>query len=262
MGDELLALLVPVERVVCVSQLVDDAETSNVAGHFPAEIPRLAARVEPVLAAGPDAVIAAPWNGRAFLDLLERSGRRAIVLDEVRDLEDIRAQLLRLGAALGEEERAERVAATFDSKLARVDSVLGGAHSQPRVLAFSHSVVAGSGTTVDAMIRRAGGVNAAAEAGIEGHVRIRDEQLVALDPDVLLLGYDPGEEAGIVIKAYPQLGRTRAARAGSVIVLDPRQLTTASPFIVDGVLALARELHPRLFRQERRPGTPREGDAG
>jgi iron complex transport system substrate-binding protein len=251
LGDELLALLVPVDRISCVSKLADDPEVSNVSGHYPVPIPRLAARVEPVLAARPDVVIAAPWNGRGFLELLETSGIEAVVLEEASDLAAVRSQLIALGDRLGASESAGRAARRFDLTLAAVDEALAGIDERPRVLAFSHSVVAGKSTTVDAMIERAGGVNAAAAAGVVGHRRLGDEQIVALDPDVLLLGYDPGENPRAVIEAYPQLARTRAARRGDVVVLAPRQLTTVSPYIAEGVLALARALHPERFPAQR-----------
>ncbi len=246
-ADEALALLVPVERVACVSSFADDPELSNVAGHYPKAVPRLAAHIEPVLAAHPDLVIVAPWNEASFGTLLARTGVASYVLPDANDFAEIRAALLALGERVGEPARAAEAAATLDRRLAALDAALAGVTARPRVLAFSHLIVAGADTTVDALMRRAGARNAAAELGVHGHKQVPMEQIIALDPDWLLLGFDPGERSDTLLDAYPLLRTTRAAREGRVIVLPPRLLTSVSPYLVEGAEQLARALHPRAF---------------
>ena len=249
MGDELLFLLVPPERVVCVSTFADDAEVSNVAGRYPATAPRLVARTEPVIATRPDLIVAAPWNDRAFLAGLKALGVRSLTLDGAEDFEGIERTLLALGKAVGAEDAARARAAELRARLLGLERRLARAEplTRPRVLSLSHLVVAGNGTTVDALIRRAGAVNAAAAAGIEGHRKLSAEQILALDPDVLLLGQGLDTDAVSVLRAYPQLEATRAAKSGRVILLPPRLLTTVSPFLVEGAEQLARKLHPEAF---------------
>ena len=73
--DEMLAELVPVERIVGVTFLADDPEISNVAGHYPGRNPRLRdMNVERIVALAPDLVCVAPYNTADALRLLERSG--------------------------------------------------------------------------------------------------------------------------------------------------------------------------------------------
>ena len=249
MGDELLFLLVPPERVACVSTFADDVEASNVAGRYPASVPRLVARTEPVIATRPDLIVAAPWNDRSFLAGLKALGLRSLTLDAAEDFDGIERTLLALGKAVGAEEQARARAAELRARLAGLERALSRAEplKRPRVLSLSHLVVAGSGTTVDALIRHAGAVNAAAAAGIAGHRKLSTEQILALDPDVLLLGQGLDTDAASVLRAYPQLGATRAAKSGRVILLPPRLLTTVSPFLVEGAEQLARKLHPEAF---------------
>jgi iron complex transport system substrate-binding protein len=251
-GDEMLFQLVPAGRVACVSSFADDAEVSNVAGRFPAAIPRLVARTEPVIATRPDLVVAAPWNDRGFLSGLASLGVPSVTIAPAEDFAGIERALVELGRALGPEAeaRARGEAAAMNARLAALDRALAAvpAAKRPRVLSLSHLVVAGSGTTVDALIRRAGGVNAAAAAGIEGHRKLAAEQILALDPDVLLLGQGLDTDAAAVLRAYPLLEATRAARGGHVILLSPRLLTTVTPYLVEGAEQLARQLHPEAFR--------------
>ncbi len=246
-GDELLVLLVPPERLVCVSTFADDPELSNVAGRVPKTVPRLVGRIEPVLARQPDLVVVAPWNDASFVDLLGRSGVPTYVLPEADTFAEIRAALLDLGRRVGAESRAAEAASALDGRLAALDARLAGLGHRPRVLSFSRLIVAGAGTTADALIARAGGVNAAAEIGLRGHKQVPLERIIALDPDWLLLGFDPGEDADTLLDAYPLLRATRAAREGRVVVLSPRLLTAVSPFLVEGAESLARTLHPGRF---------------
>ncbi len=241
-GDELLALLVEPERVACVSTLADDPQLSDVVGHFPPSIARVIGRIEPVLGSRPDLVLVAPWNDPDFRTLLARSGVEVEVLADVRNFDDIRRQVLDLGRRLGATERARQVAERLDAELTRAEAIAARRRWRPKILSFSHGIVAGAGTTVDALIRRAGAINAAAEAGIEGHTRLPMEALVALDPEVLLLGFDTGEHPASLLEAYPHLASTRAVRDGRIVILPPRLLTTVTPFLARGVLALEERL--------------------
>lgn len=243
-GDELLALLVPASRVICVTPYADDHAMSNVAGHYPASAHRVTARLEPVLDLAPDLVLAAPWNNGDFLRVIRETGVPVHVLASIADFDEMRREISALGSLLGVEAEAARVVAALDRDLAAVREALPRDHKPPRVLSFSHLVVAGEGTTVDALIRAAGGVNAARELGVKGHEKLSAEAIVALDPDVLLLGFEDGTTVASVLAAYPQLGLLRAAREMRAIVMPPRALTTVTPFLAASARTLAAELHP------------------
>lgn len=245
-GDELLALLGVEQRVVCVSTFADDRALSNVVGRFPAEISRRIGKIEPVLGSAPDLVLAAPWNDADFLRVLAKSGITTIVLEEVHDFDGIRHQLLELGTRLGRLEAAREAARRMDETLLAVDRRLATTAERPRVLALSHMIVSGRGTTVDTLIRRAGGQNVAAAAGLNGNVQVSVERVLALDPDVLLLGLDEVATRDALLREQPALGALRAVRDGRVVIMEPRFLTTVTPYLVDGVRALARALHPNL----------------
>lgn len=253
-GDELLALLVPSARVACVSAFVDDASLSNVAGRFPTSIPRLTAQVEPVLAARPDLVLVAPWNDPGFLNVLRRTGIPTLVLDDVSTFDGVRRQVLTLGERIGVSDRARELALIMDQRLSSLDEALAGTLNRPRVLSFAALVVAGKNTTVDEVIRRAGGRNAATEAGFTGHQQLSTERLLTMDPDVLLLGLDPGVRPESALDSFPQLRESRAVREGHVVVLPSRLLTTVSPFLVEGAEALARQLHPAAVARLKESG--------
>ena len=243
-ADEVLAMLVPAERVVCVTRFADDEASSNVVGHYPEETLRVTARIEPVLGQQPDLVLASPWNSAEFLGLLEKSGIEALVLGGMSSFAEIRRELVRLGEVLGESERAESLALDMDVRLARLAERVKDAKKRPRVLSFSHLIVAGEGTSIDALIEAAGGINAGDELGLEGHQKVSMEAILGLDPDILLLGFEPSATLQNVLDAYPHLASLRAVRERRVILLAPRELTTVTPHLLDTAEQLSERLHP------------------
>jgi iron complex transport system substrate-binding protein len=243
--DELLADLVPPERVVGVTRFADDPAVSNVAGRYPPAVARIRAEVEALAALRPDLVCVAPYNSADFLKLLERCGLPTYRNEDVRSFAGIRQGLLRLGQRLGVSETAQKLASEFDRRLAAVHERLKGLERRPRVLYWSAGYAAGRDTVVGEMIERAGGVNVGAELGLEDVVPIGAERLVQADPDVLLVvrageGLDP-------LAGQPALAALRAVRGRQVIALDNRFLTTVSHHAAAGVERLATRLHPDRF---------------
>ncbi len=259
-GDELLALLVPADRVVCVSRYADDPDLAACAGHWPPAIPRLAASLEAVLARRPDLVVAAPWNRADFLRTLRHVAVPVLVLPDVRGFEDVRRAVLDLGRAVKETERARRIVRDMDARLAGLARRLAGVTRRPRVLFFSHLVVAGAETTIDEVIDRAGGRNAARELGITGHRRVSLEAILSLDPDVLLVGRGGGDSLAAALAAWPALRNLRAVREGRTCEVPARFLTTVGPALARGAEAVARCLHPGRFSADSRGKDGRAGE--
>ncbi len=251
-ADEILADLVPPERVVAVSAYVDDPGLSNAAGRYPDHVPRIRAELETMLALHPDLVCTNPYNSADFLEVLHQSGLATFRFEEVTSFDGIRAGVLALGTRVGEQERARDLVDAMDRRLAEVARALEGVASRPRVYYWAAGWTAGRDTTIGELIGRAGAVNAAAEGGRSGMFELSLEQVLALDPDVLVLDARdsladlPGRELP------PQLRGLRAVREGRVLHIPGRALGAISHHVVSGVEALARALHPERF-----PGTPR-----
>ena len=243
-------MLVPASRVVCVTSFADDEASSNVVGHYPDRTLRVTARIEPVLGQQPDLVVASPWNSAEFLDLLEKSGIDSLVLGEMSSFPEIRDELLRLGEALGEKERAAGIVRDMDLRLAQLAKKRETLEERPRVLSFSHLIVAGEGTSVDALIEAAGGINAADELGVEGHQKVSMEAILGLDPDLLLLGFEPDATLADVLGAYPHLESLRAVSEDRVVLLAPRELTTVTPHLLDTAERLAMDFHRHAAERE------------
>jgi len=206
---------------------------------------------EPVLALRPDLVVADHWQPAETAARLREAGVPVLVIDKLERLDDVRAALRLLGRAVGEESRAEAVLADVDARIARL-AAAPGARRGLRVLAYTNGGTggwaAGGGTSADEWITLAGLSNAVAAR--EGHVRFAYEELLALDPDVLVVpGPDNPDERGgteSLVRSEPLLAGLRARRRGLIVTLSSWLFSTNSQNIVTAAEQLASRLDALL----------------
>lgn len=137
--------------------------------------------------------------------------------------ETIKALLLLFGEMIGDTSRAERIIAAMNAALERLAGVQAMPHAaRPRVLLVMHSAgrfyASGgkAGGLYSDFIYMAGGVNVAAD--LPGFSEVSAEQIVAWDPDVVLL-FQSEDAHPASILAHPVLGGGRAAVARRVHIV-------------------------------------------
>lgn len=209
---------------------------------------RLAA--EGVLSLAPDLMIAAPEAGPAIA--LERIAAAGVEIRTAPDLpgtEGIAPKIRFVGDAVGRPEAAAALAARVEADLARVRAKIARIETRPRVLFVlllrsGAPIVGGAGTEADAIIRLAGGANAA--EGIDGYKPMTREAILAAGPDALLMMESRAEAAGGIaeVLALPEIALTPAGRTARGIVMPGMLLLGFGPRTPEAVARLARMLHP------------------
>lgn len=241
-ADEVLVAILPPQRLVSVTQWADQPGTSNVVGRVPAGAHRFVrADMEQLVALRPDLVVVSEYTDADFLKLLERSGLRVHRMLGLSSLAGVRASILDLGRAVGEEAAARGLVAEFDRKLAELGRRLLGA-TRPRVLYWSGNMTAGADTAIGALIEAAFATNVGREIGIVGIAPPGAERAFVADPDVVLVGTWPGSSEALT--SHPLLSRWTAVREGRIVALRTELLVALSQFTADAVWELAHRLHP------------------
>jgi iron complex transport system substrate-binding protein len=193
-----------VEHLVGMHQASWTAMRDGVLGEFFPEVLRVAhdiatadftPNVESVVALRPDVV--AQWGdqGTGLTAPLENAGLAVVGLRYGRQ-EDLDAWVALFATLLGQEERGREIRSTMASSLAAVRAGRPAATGPaPKVLYLNRFAeglkVAAKGTYNDFCIRLVGGTNPAADPGgvsAAGMVGVDVEQVVAWDPDIILLG--------------------------------------------------------------------------
>jgi len=171
--------------------------------------------VEQMLAVRPDLVIQWANRGPEIIAPIENVGIPVAGLNYGTE-EDARTWLTMMGGLFGQQERAAQLNAWRAETEGAIRGALDGvaADERPKVLYFlrflSSLRVAGEGTYNDFVIDLAGGRNAA--DGIRDFADVNAEQIVAWDPDVILLNSFEAALSPADVYANPLLAGVTAVR--------------------------------------------------
>ncbi|MBI5957584.1 MAG: ABC transporter substrate-binding protein [Chloroflexi bacterium] len=249
-SDEILLSLVGADRLIGVTYLSSDSAVSNIAGQLDGiQHTDLTGSPEQLISLEADLVILAAYNDPAVVDQLLDADVPVFVLTAFNTLDDIRENIRLLGAATGTEQRAETMISEMDSTLADVQSKV--AQVDPvRVLYYEPGgVTYGPGSTVDEIITIAGGVNVVSEMDLGSYPLINAEFVLAVDPDVILLGgwfLDEDDPLDWFVND-PVFSTLRAVQSGRVYSIRDAYMTNVSQYFVLGVEEVARNLYPDVF---------------
>jgi iron complex transport system substrate-binding protein len=260
--DQLVLALVEPAAIAALSLLARDPRMSPVALGA-ASLPSVLPRAESVLPLRPDVVLVGSDSASFTTDALRRAGVAVTVVPDAESIDALRANLRAVGVAVGEPARAEAAVArvdqwlaVLDQRRAALDRTLTGrdrapaasdarvsSERPPRALVLAAGGwVAGPGTLADALIARAGFVNAATEAGFGAFGRMTLEQILAAAPDALIVDADAqgGASQARAWLAHPALARSRVRS----VAIPGRLWSCGTPLALEAVSRLldAREL--------------------
>jgi len=190
--DQILIDLVPRDRIAALSYVAADKSVSAIAGEV-AGLRLTRGGAEDVLALSPDLILAGQYAATATTLMLQRLGRRVVVVPLANDLKGIRAQVRLIAAAVGEKKRGERLIRGFDARLAALrkkSPSRSGAGAGLKALVYGvGSRAAGSGGLAEAMLRAAGLHNYAAGVSLGSSGQLPLETMLLRPPDLIVLGH-------------------------------------------------------------------------
>ncbi|PFG63922.1 iron complex transport system substrate-binding protein [Thioclava sp. ES.031] len=246
-----------VTEIVAALGAQDRLVARDTTSQYPATITELpdvgyvrALSAEGVLALDPDLILAEATAGPPeAVETLKAAGVDFVALPGDPSVQGVREKIAVVGAALGRVEAAERLTASFDKEMNAVRKSAGAVDTPKRVLFVlslqnGRVMAGGEGSSAEAIIELAGGVNAA--TGFAGYKPVTDEAILAADPDVILTMDREGEMAVTErdILAHPALGQTRAAQGGALVAMDGMLLLGFGPRTPQAAQALHAALYP------------------
>jgi len=234
-ADQLLVLLAERERIASLSFLAADPVVSAMAAAATG-LPVNHGLVEEVLPLEPDLVLAGAYTARSAVALLRRLGYRVVVLAPATTLDGIRANLRTVAAALDERERGEALLAAFEQALGPPPRAAPG-EAPVAALYVANGYSPGRGTPADALVRRAGLRNLAAERGLTGLAPLPVETLLMARPDLLVIGRSyRGPALADAPLRHPALAKAFAGRA--TVHIPDRLWSCGTPLVAEAVRRL------------------------
>lgn len=235
--DQLVLALADRAQIVSLSNLSDDPGLSFLHEEASA-FPKNAGLAEEVFVMRPDIVVTGTYSLHTTAAVIAGLGLRVEEFPYTQTLDTIAGDIRRMGAILGQEERAEAIAAAFETELAEPQ---GQTDARPSVVVFEQNgVVLGAGTLADSILTAAGFRNLAAEHGVAGMAPYPLELLVADRPDVVLTGrpYNDAPALADQITRHPALAALGTARSSDVVPAG--SWACGGPFTIEAVRALRR----------------------
>ncbi|MBA83902.1 heme/hemin ABC transporter substrate-binding protein [Thalassobius sp. S69A] len=204
---------------------------------------------ESVLSLGPDLILAEATAGPAeAIEVLQETGVGYVALPEKLTPEGVTQKIALVGHVLGREAEAVALTAEFEARMAEVRRAAAQVQTPKRVLFVlslqgGRVMAGGAGSSAEAIIQLAGGVNAA--QGFHGYKQMTDEAVLQAAPDVILMMDRRGHLAITPedIRSHPALSATPAAMNGDIQRLDGMLLLGFGPRTPQGALALNRALY-------------------
>jgi iron complex transport system substrate-binding protein len=240
-NDEILCALVDEKRIAGLSKFSQDAATSYVAEMASRINVFVGRNAEQVISLRPDLVLAARYTKVDLKALLAEIRTPLVVTTDFRNFEDIEANLRLIGRAVGEESRAEAVIDEMRRKLEAARTRLRPGNAGLRALYLAAgNFSAGSGNSINEILIAAGLKNAAAEAGVKGHVKLAPEQITQIDPDLILIasGYERDRGFRQALENDAQLSAVRAVKEKRIVEIEARGVLTVSHHVADAVGSL------------------------
>jgi len=208
--------------------------------------------LEAVISRDPDYIFATrDGNDQVFLDELKQLNYKVYTFEPI-TMDQVLETVLSVGQILGVESRAELANRELKAKEQLVAGRVAGVKPVPVILAYQRQplILAGPGTFADDLIKKAGGINLAADSPVP-YPRYSLEMVIVKSPQAIIdvtmgeLGA-ADEEARDFWSQWPDLP---AVRNGKVAVLDPDLISRPGPRLFDGLIQLAKILHPEKFEE-------------
>lgn len=195
--------------------------------------------LELIISLKPDLVI--QMGGRvealATVKFLETHGIPTVMF-RMDAFADLFSAMERLGVLTGAETQAQARILAMQAELKRIRTQRPG--SVPTVffeVRHPNLLAAGQGSMLTEIIDAAGGRNAVTAP--EKLVRLSEEEVLRLDPDIYLIQHGPMNPAPTPLAARPHYATLDCVRNGRVITVDQRLFSRPGPRSLDAVRQLA-----------------------
>jgi len=233
--DQLVMQIADPDQIISLSAMARDEHSSAMRDEAH-EYAQNTGSAEQIYLTKPDLILAGLYTEKASVNMLQSLGLQVEIFDPEESFDNIRDNILRMGDLLGHPDRAARMVADFDQRLADLQS---GITTRPRAALYgANGYTSGVQSLSHHILTAAGFDNIAQELGLTWGGRIPLERLIVLNPDVVITGRPfRGHSRGEEILRHPALAPFKMAAH-----TDARWVC-GTPLVLDAIQDLQRE-HP------------------
>lgn len=238
---------------------VDDSSSEYLpeVAELPKVGPRTTLSAEGILSLKPTLVIMTNDTGPPqVIEQLRGAGVTVLALSANYNVDAVKEKVRTIARALKLDAQGETLAHGIDLDMAEVAELQRQVKSQPKVMFVGrgpnmpNATMSGTGTTIDEMIRLAGGVNPM--NSFQGFREMTDEAVVAAAPDVLLMTDKSFERSGGIegVLKFPGVALTPAGRDRRIVHVSDMYFQGFGPGVGHAIASLTFALHPEVASPE------------
>lgn len=253
-SDEILWLILKkaksLNSLVGVSYLAEQERFSHISKEVRSVPFKVGMSLETFLKAKPDLIVLASFNRPELVQQIEQLSLPVFVLNDFKEIEDIIESIRALSTLIGEQEAGILVEREFLAELTKMQESVLGTKQYPKLLSMvGEQGIMAKGTLFDAMVSLSGGVNASSSLNLYGWPKLGDETLIRLNPDYLVVPEEGAQtkELLVSLRNKPSTRGWKAVKNCALIRIPSRNLSAASPFILEGIRRIKSHLEDRDF---------------
>ena len=223
----------------------------NLPNNFPEESKQIKAKVklntEAVLALHPDLLIVPDWVDQEMVVTLRGLNVPVYVYKGPRTIDGSEKTILELADLLNQKSKGEAIVNSMQQRLVKVAAFTEQVKSR-KIVGFYDvlGLTGGIGSTFDNMTQLINAANAAALLGLDISESGTREDLIRINPDVIIVpsnvySFDQYKEIEVTsLYSDPALKDVKAVKNHQIYVIDARWIMSYSQFMINGIEELAR----------------------
>jgi len=199
--------------------------------------------LEKIVSLKPDLILADYGNPIKGIKQIESLGYTLVGLNP-KTIEDILRNLKLVGKITGKTKEASELISNMKERLNSVEEKVRSLDKDEKarvlyVIWYKPLWTAGSGTFIDELIKKAGGINIASE--LSGYKQMSLEKVIEKNPQVIVVG-ESKDQPNLVktVKEETTLSGTDAFRNNRIYTIDTDIVSRSGPRIVDALEQLAK----------------------
>jgi cobalamin transport system substrate-binding protein len=224
------------------------AQVPDIGGGF------TALNTELILSKKADLVLAAPLTPPEQIADLRNMGLTIFVVPNPQSFEELYANLRTVAILTGHQAQANSLVESLKRRVQAVRQTVAKTTEKPLVYYELDATdpnapfTSGPGTFVDLLIKQAGGVDFGEELKGEW-VQVSVEELLAKQPEMIVLGDNTyGGVTPQQVASRTGWDALTAVQQGRIYIFDDNLVSRPGPRLVEGLEAMAKLLHPDLFK--------------
>ncbi len=230
-ADQLLHAFGFDSRIAALSYLSTDPQYSVIAEDA-RKFRTVRGSAEELVAIQPDLVIAGPYTTKTTVAMLQRLGKRVLILPIATNFAQLRSNIASVGEALGEPGRAAELIRAFDRRLLGLKRRVTGKRPRAAVY-YTNSVTQIAGSIESEVLKFSGYRNIAEELRLSPRGTLELERLLQVVPDMIVLGHRPEDYKTVLADnlRHPALGNY--LRNHAWVAIEERLWICGTPVVLD-----------------------------